>query len=70
MIRMKLKCQCGYEIKQEHGHQEDIKSGVKTFFFKCSQCGKCYTHIRYLSGAEKTVEGYQIVSQFINKNES
>lgn len=62
---MKLKCQCGYEIKQEHGHQEDIKSGMKTFFFKCHQCGNCYTLVRHLNGNEETLEGYPVIKELL-----
>ncbi|MFQ9922216.1 MAG: hypothetical protein ACLRVU_01815 [Beduini sp.] len=62
---MKLKCQCGYKIKQEHGHQEDIKSGIKAFFFKCHQCGNCYTLVRYLNGNEETLKGYWVIKELL-----
>ena len=44
-MKMKLKCECGYEIKQEHGHQENPKKGDKALFFRCGKCRKAYTVI-------------------------
>ena len=51
-----------YEIKQEHGHQENPKSGDKALFFRCGQCRRAYTIIRHYDGSEELKEGIQIIS--------
>lgn len=60
--KMKLKCQCGYEIRQEHGHQENPKSGDKALFFRCGQCRKAFTIIKHYDGSEELKEGVHIIS--------
>lgn len=61
MIDMKLKCQCGYEIRQEHGHQTNPKSGDKALFFRCGECRKAYTVIIKYDGSEETKEGVFLI---------
>lgn len=60
-MKMKLKCECGYEIKQEHGHQENPKKGDKALFFRCGKCRKAYTVIIKYNGTQEIKEGLLLI---------